>query len=209
MGWYFGCLSLPAGSPASVARNCAFFNQNDFGRLATGRPLRKRRVQEQRMNSAMCRSCAGLRAFLIVVGTTCGLLVLAASAGAQVVNPADNPPDAAQPVPTDDTHHTWTMPAIEVTGKAPLIEEDRIGDYAQPRWTAHRRFSETRVYVIPRGMVDFEYWMIPKNPKDGPTDFKSQYEVEFGLPGRFQIDLYAVGHKTGTKDEEFSISEQK
>jgi len=137
------------------------------------------------------------------------LLTLASSAGAQVINPADKTPDAAQPVPTDDTHHTWTMPAIEVTGKAPLIEEDRIGDYAQPRWTAHRRFSETRVYVIPRGMVDFEYWMIPKNPKDGPTDFKSQYEVEFGLPGRFQIDLYAVGHKTGTKDEEFSISEQK
>jgi hypothetical protein len=141
-----------------------------------------------------------------------GMVLLAASqCHAQVVNPATQ-----QPSPTENTarptdvHHTWEMPPVDVIGKAPLVEEERIGDYAQPRWTTHRRFGETRVYVIPRGMTDFEYWLIPNTPKDGgATDFKTQYEVEFGLPGRFQLDLYAVGHKEGTKDEGFAISEQK
>ena len=127
----------------------------------------------------------------------------------QVVNPANQGAPSSAPAPTTDTHHTWEMPPVDVYGKAPLVEEDRIGDYAQPRWTAHRRFGETRVYVIPRGMVDFEYWLIPQTPKDGLTDFKTQYQVEFGLPGRFQLDLYAVGHKEGTKDESFGITEQK
>ncbi len=127
----------------------------------------------------------------------------------QVVNPAEkqNPPDAPQK--PEDTHHTWEMPPVDVFGKAPLTEEDRIGAYAQPRWTAHRRFSETRVYVIPRGMVDFEYWLTPETPKDGATNFETQYEVEFGLPGRVQLDLYAVAHKTGTHDDVFSFDEQK
>lgn len=80
----------------------------------------------------------------------------AAPAMAQVVNPADKQSGNSsspqpQPQPSADDHHTWVMPPIEVNGKAPLTEEDRMGDYEQPRWTAHRRFSETRVYVIRRG----------------------------------------------------------
>src|SRR5262249_8339253 len=123
----------------------------------------------------------------------------AAPAGAQVVNPADKQakPADQQQKPEETQKHTWEVPPIDVYGKAPLNEEDRIGDYAQPRWTTHRRFGETRVYVIPKGTVEFEYWFSPELPKDGETAFESQYEVEFGLPHRFQIDLYAVGHKTG------------
>jgi hypothetical protein len=133
-------------------------------------------------------------------------------AAAQVVNPGNSqeaPPantsDAPQP---GDRPHTWTMPPVYVYGDAPMFEEDRIGQYAQPRWTAHRRFSETRVYVIPKGMVDFEYWLIPKTSGDGSTDIASQYEVEFGLPGRFQLDLYAVSHKSGVSGP-LEFSEQK
>jgi hypothetical protein len=101
------------------------------------------------------------------------------------------------------------MPPIEVFGKAPLVEEDRIGSYAQPRWTTHRRFGETRVYVIPEGMSDFEFWLIPKVRKNGePSSFAAQYEVEFGLPGRVQIDLYAVSNKTGQTGE-MTFDEQK
>ena len=142
-----------------------------------------------------------------------GMVLLAATQShAQIVNPATQQPSPAENAakPTD-SHHTWEMPPVDVIGKAPLVEEERIGDYAQPRWTTHRRFGETRVYVIPRGMTDFEYWLIPETPKDGhgATDFKTQYEVEFGLPGRLQLDLYAVGHKEGTTDAGFSISEQK
>jgi len=131
------------------------------------------------------------------------------AAVAQVVNPATQPPAPAPPAPPVDSRHTWEMPPVDVFGQAPLAEEDRIGTYGQPRWTAHRRFSETRVYVIPKGMVDFEYWLIPETPKDGPTEFKTQYEIEFGLPQHFQLDLYAVAHKTGTGDEPFTIDEQK
>jgi len=142
---------------------------------------------------------------------TVAALAFGTSAAAQTVNPAtaQPQPSSAGSTSSDEPRHTWEMPPIEVNGKAPLVEEDRIGSYEQPRWTAHRRFGETRVYVIPRGMSDFEYWLIPKTPKDGPTDFKSQYEIEFGLPGRIQLDLYAVGHKTGTKDGDFGIDEQK
>ena len=130
-------------------------------------------------------------------------------ADAQVVNPA-----TAQPAPSSssdqktENHHTWEMPPVDVYGKAPLAEEDRIGDYAQPRWTAHRRFGETRVYVIPKGMVQFEYWLRPVVSKDGPTKIRTMYEVEFGLPGRLQLDLYAVGNKEG-KEGTFSINQQK
>ena len=136
-------------------------------------------------------------------------LTWAATLSAQVVNPADKQqPDQSQQKPSERLH-TWEEPPVDVFGKAPLVEEDRIGDYAQPRWTTHRRFGETRVYVIPKGMVDFEYWLIPKTPKDGSTEFKSQYEVEFGLPGRFQLDLYAVAHKTGYQEGGYAIDEQK
>lgn len=73
-------------------------------------------------------------------------------------------------------------------GRAPLFEEDLIGDYSQPRWTAHRRFGETRVYVIPPGTVEFEDWVRPTVGTDGePSKFRSLYEVEFGLPGRFRL----------------------
>lgn len=138
-----------------------------------------------------------------------GLALFVAPAGAQVVNPAtaNQSPDAQEP--QKPGLKTYEMPPVTVYGKAPLDEEDRIGDYAQPRWTAHRRFSETRVYVIPKGMVEFEYWLKPKVKKDGePTEFETLYEAEFGLPKRFQLDLYAVGHKEG-RDGTFALDSQK
>ncbi len=145
-----------------------------------------------------------------LIATAVGLLACVATARAQVVNPADKEkPDRQEQKPPESRLHTWEAPPVDVYGKAPLVEEDRIGDYAQPRWTTHRRFGETRVYVIPKGMVDFEYWLIPQTPKDGSTVFKSQYEVEFGLPRRFQLDLYAVAHKTGYHDGGYAIDEQK
>ena len=143
---------------------------------------------------------------LVLIAAITGV---AASAAAQVVNPAmaqKTPNAVSEQKP--ETHHTWEMPPIDVHGKAPLDEEDLIGDYEQPRWTAHRRFGETRVYVIPKGMVEFEYWLRPTVNKNGPTDFRHMYEVEFGLPGRLQLDLYAVGNKTG-KEGTLAIDQQK
>lgn len=148
------------------------------------------------------------RAFTVAVFTVGALFNLAAPVAGQIVNPADAQKPPSEPEQKPDSHHTWEMPPVDVFGKAPIAEEDRIGDYGQPRWTAHRRFGETRVYVIPKGMVEFEYWLKPEVAKDGPTQVTSMYEVEFGLPGRLQLDLYAVGHKTGPEGT-FAIDEQK
>jgi hypothetical protein len=126
---------------------------------------------------------------------------LAQPAEAQVVNPADQAGQSEPqtgPKPPEERTHTWQLPPITVWGRAPLTDDDRIGAYAQPRWTSHRLFSETRVYVIPEGMVEFEYWLKPEIHRKGePTNFTHQFEVEFGLPYRFQLDLYAVANQTG------------
>jgi hypothetical protein len=138
------------------------------------------------------------------------LLSLPAAARAQVVNPSTAQGQPAQTPPaTPDPHlRSFEMPPIEVTGKAPLKEEDLIGDYKQPRWTAARRFGETRVYVVPKGTAEFEYWLVPERGRDGVTETQSMYEVEFGLPHRIQLDLYAVGHQTGNAGT-FSIDGQQ
>src|SRR6185369_13726574 len=50
-------------------------------------------------------------------------------------------------------------------------------------------FTSTRVYVIPEGKVEFEYWYRPTF--DGDTrETRTLYELEIGLPHRFQLDLY-------------------
>ena len=145
---------------------------------------------------------------MLTLLSTAALLAVTAPAGAQVVNPAtaNQQPEGLEP---QTGLKSYNMPPVTVYGKAPLEEEDRIGDYAQPRWTAARRFSETRVYVIPKGQAEFEYWLKPQVHKNGePTEFETLYEAEFGLPARFQLDLYAVGTKVGA-DGDFGITGQK
>ena len=106
-----------------------------------------------------------MRLILVLV---CACVTISSAAAAQVVNPATQgaSSDASHP---DERPHTYDMPPVNVYGQAPLREDDRIGDYAQPRWTADRLFSETRVYVIPKGKVEFEYWFNPETPRDGKT----------------------------------------
>ena len=43
----------------------------------------------------------------------------------------------------------------------------------------------------PPGVVEFEFWLRPTVPRHGKTQMRSLAELEFGLPGRFQLDLYA------------------
>jgi hypothetical protein len=173
------------------------------------------------MSRPLCSSL--IRLTSIVSTAICGVVLSVTSAGAQVVNPATQTPPASQvvnpatqvpppasqtppqqptdpqtPVPPPDMHlRSFEMPPVTVQGTAPLKEEDLIGDYHQPRWTAARRFGETRIYVVPDGTAEFEYWLIPERLPSGVTTTASMYEVEFGLPHRFQLDLYAVGHQTG------------
>jgi hypothetical protein len=131
-------------------------------------------------------------------------------APAQVVNPAtkQGPPE---PQAADDRLRSWELPPIDVSGErwSPYRESDLVGDYAQPRWTTRRLFPTTRIYVLPEGQIDFEFWTRVKVPKDeGKTTVETQYEFEFGLGNRLQLDIYAVTEKAGGEGE-LDSSEQK
>jgi hypothetical protein len=91
---------------------------------------------------------------------------------------------------------------VEVVGapKRGLAEDERIGDYAQPRWSARRRFPTTRLYVMPKGEVEAEYWLrytAPLKDLDGGREVRSYYELGFGLGHRLQLDIYLVTQQTG------------
>jgi hypothetical protein len=119
------------------------------------------------------------------------------------VNPADKAKEAdAASRTTPDPLAPWggegpkrtpsyELPAVDVTGKAgsDLVEEDRVGPYAQPRWTARRRFPGTRVYVRPPGTVEFEYWN-RTTLDDGETEMRQLWELSIGFEPRLQLDLY-------------------
>lgn len=138
---------------------------------------------------------------------------------AQVVNPADaqkkeTPPQAATEGSPEgaaprgqgsslERLRSWELPAVKVVGEPQpaLREEERVGSYEQPRWTATRRFPGTRVYVVPEGKVEFEYWLRPTIERHEPTEVRHLWEVEFGLPYRFQLDLYYRIDQEGDESE--------
>ncbi|MCB9916120.1 MAG: hypothetical protein H6828_13410 [Planctomycetes bacterium] len=148
---------------------------------------------------------------------------LAAHASAQVVNPADAQRSAQESQQDADAstqqaaggepydgRHSWELPPTVVRGaRLPqLVEEDLIGDYGQPRWTARRLFPSTRVYVRPAGQIEFEHWTRIKVPKEGRSTTETSYELELGLPHRFQFDLYYVTEQDGSQGD-LDVSEQK
>ncbi len=134
--------------------------------------------------------------------------------GAEAAHQADKAAEASSSTTADSTTKTkgrlstYEMEQIIVEGQ-PLPEykdDELIGDYAQPRWTAQRLFSGTRVYVIPKGEVDIEQWFRFQVPKHGgPTSLQAQSEIEFGLPYRLQLDLYLTNkHDLGVEDSNSS-----
>lgn len=147
------------------------------------------------------------------LGAALVLFSFAGSAGAQnVVNPADPQKEAAAQAAAsrreaatdearasrrsdrsaDENLRSWELPPLNITpeGAFSLGEEDLVGPHRQPRWTATRRFTTTRVYVRPPGKVEFEYWLRPTFERDEPTEVRQLLELEFGLPHRLQLDLY-------------------
>lgn len=64
------------------------------------------------------------------------------------------------------------------------------GAYGQPGWVQRRPFSTTRVHIQRNpGEVSVEQWVRTRE-SNGDWNFLFQEEIEFGLPGRIQIDLY-------------------
>jgi hypothetical protein len=149
------------------------------------------------------RGGSTLERYLVALLVILGLAVAPSLGRAQVpaTNPADTRPASTEEAEPSARHvGTWELPAIVIEGErpSPLREEERVGSYAQPRWTTHRRFPRTRVYVVPAGKVEFEYWLRVDVPRDeGPTEVQHFYEFEFGLPHRLQLDLYLVGRSEG------------
>ncbi|HEX8912462.1 MAG TPA: hypothetical protein VF796_08885, partial [Humisphaera sp.] len=138
-----------------------------------------------------------------------------------VVNPADKAADRARSStsPAVDPRRpanpfagrlpSYEMPAIDVVGTpmSALREEDRIGPYGQPRWTARRFTPGTRVYVRPPGVVEFEYWLRPTIDKDGNTQIRTLYEIGVGLPYRLQLDFY-LRTDSGGDGEQTNVGQQ-
>ncbi len=125
-----------------------------------------------------------------------GIFVSGVFAGgpAVVANGLVNPSEEV----TKDNTSSWLLPEVVVNGqRAPLVEEQKVGEAEQPRWTATRRFPSTRVYVIPDGEREFEFWVRPTISTGGYVQTEFQYEMEIGLPSRFQIDLYLTMEKDG------------
>ena len=100
-----------------------------------------------------------------------------------------------------------TMPPVTVTGD--LQEEAPTGAYGAPEWTGERRFPSTRVYLQQGpGQVGFEQWARVQSFRDDTKETRFQEELEFGLPYRFQIDLYetwAVDEHRRADQDEFSV----
>jgi hypothetical protein len=111
-------------------------------------------------------------------------------------------PGRAAPQGPEFPVHPWTLPAIDVVGEPlpELVEEDRVGSYEQPRWSTNRRFPTTRMYVIPAGKAEAEYWMRWTGPLDAFTaqrEVRNYYEMGFGLGHRLQLDVYLVTQQEG------------
>jgi hypothetical protein len=151
------------------------------------------------------------------------LLIAAPASAGEIPYPQDRGPPRTAPAeakPADHEGdesafpmHPWAAKALEleVVGEPLLAEEERIGDYGQPRWTARRRFPTTRVYVIPAGMVELEWWFRYAGPFDDPLDkreLRSAWELSMGLGHRLQLDLYLQGKQEG-QEGSFGIDTEK
>ncbi len=159
---------------------------------------------------------AGLLACLVATGAQAGDPIIApAQQAAQQPPAAPTSPAAPPPSGQPATYpvHPWEMEPIDVTvpgERTGLREEQLIGTYKQPRWTAKRRFPTTRVYVVPAGKMEFEWWFRYTAPFEKPSkerEIRTQWEFEMGLGHHLQVDLYLVGQQIG--QNQFAITREK
>ena len=71
-----------------------------------------------------------------------------------IVNPAEEMrrPSSQPYQESGGLTHPWELPPVNVVATSGLREEQRVGSYAQPVWTADRRFAESGSPAL-RGMV--------------------------------------------------------
>jgi hypothetical protein len=94
---------------------------------------------------------------------------------------------------TEQPGNPVSLPPVTVTATNELAEEALIGPNQQPEWTARRRFTITRVYVLPPWQAETEFgWDAVYGRRSSPQN-EIQQEFELGLPYRFQIDYEIHG----------------
>jgi hypothetical protein len=95
------------------------------------------------------------------------------------------------PVLCTPTACAQTSAEVTVTGYGELREDAPTGVTGRPEWTGSRRFSSTRVYIQQDPWeAGVESWWRIKTHRDGTISNRLLEEVEIGLPGRLQLDLY-------------------
>ena len=83
------------------------------------------------------------------------------------------------------------MPTVTSLDRSLLSEEQPADDTGRPEWTGARRFAGTRIYIQKAPWeVGIESWWRLKHKRDGSIAHRLLQEVEIGLPGRLQLDLY-------------------
>jgi Putative MetA-pathway of phenol degradation len=93
---------------------------------------------------------------------------------------------------------------VEAVGYTTI--DANTGAYNQPGWVQRRPFSTTRVHIQRNpGEVSIEQW-IRAREDDGEWKFRFQEEIEFGLPGRIQIDLYYDWTVEDSKAEHLDVA---
>ena len=94
------------------------------------------------------------------------------------------------------------MPVVNSIAGSLLTEEQPADETGRPEWTGARRFAGTRVYIQKAPWeVGIESWWRLKHRRDGTIAHRLLQEVEIGLPGRMQLDLY-TDHE-GSNDGRF------
>jgi len=100
---------------------------------------------------------------------------------------------------------------VTVYGEAASGDQP-VGPYGQPAWTARQqRFPTTRAYVLPPGVIEFEYFANASGTEgdgNGPG-YEFQQEVKIGLPYRTQLDLYYVQEREPSSSGEIEATEYK
>lgn len=138
---------------------------------------------------------------------------LPAAAQDTVAQPADSARERAQGDADATPPAEFESVTRAVRERRQLREEDLVGEYRQPLWTTHRRFPTTRVYVVPAGSAQFEWWLeLKQSLRDAQAArYRSQYEFEFGLGHHLQLDLYLTTQQLGHDGaaQPFHLHEEK
>lgn len=91
---------------------------------------------------------------------------------------------------------------VRPKAKAEVSPDTLEGSYKQPQWSAHRLFTNSRVYVIEEHQVEVEAWAKIQTFTDTNQNYvRYQQEIEVGLGHHLQLDVYVNEHNFYNPDK--------